>query len=841
MKQGTESCLRVALLLLASLPGGIAAEVVMDGSLGPGGALGGPDYAITQDLGKTVGSNLFQSFSRFNISNGESATFSGNSGINNIISRVTGGSRSSIDGLVRSTIPGANFYFINPYGVVFGPNASIDVGGSFNAGTADYIALDGTGRFDAINPDDSVLTVDPPSAFGFYAGTPAGIEVGDALLQTEPSQTLYLAGGDIDIDDGNLYAPDGQVVLTSVASAGEVPVDPAAIDLDGFQSLGTIRIANPSGEFPFIGLGDVGNLDVTTLTPGDAAGGGRIVIRSGDFFLDNGKLRAEVIEDVAGGGIDIQARGAVALSGDAQLLTRSFVFSGNAGPVNLEAGTLTMTGDAIIRSDTVGTGTGGTVTVTADGVVMADATRIAAGAQSSGAGGSVVITTGSLAMTDHANVKTSTFGGNATGNAGDVTIRTDSLVMEDDATINTSTELGSQGHAGRVGVQAGEVQLEDAAWIISFTETPGDAGRIEIGSDRMTLQDQSVVSTTTFSSGAGGTILIDTGELVLSDAAVITSGTEGSGPAGNVIITADSLTGNGDAIVSSESEGGNFYVRGDADLSEATGGGDGGTVQVSVDNVVLGKDAGIFSGTGGSGAGGNVELAVARLKLNGDSQISAVSTGTGVAGNIGIQATNKVELEGGAITTETLAADGGNIHITANQLVYLLDSVISTSVEGGLGDGGNITIDPVFVILNNSSIIANAHGGNGGNILIIAENFFQDQTSIIEASSDLGINGTIVIKSPEEEVSNTLAELPESLLEDMQLVSNRCDLRTRKDLSSLVVVGRDGLPSSPDDYVTVRVPSGMTRNSDRYTVSYPQIRLGHDYRPGELLVFQCLR
>jgi len=631
MKYRTELCLRAALLLLASLPAGIAAEVVMDGSLGPGGALGGPDYAITQDLGKTVGSNLFQSFSRFNISNGESATFSGNSGINNIISRVTGGSRSNIDGLVRSTIPGANFYFINPYGVVFGPNASIDVGGSFHAGTADYLALDGSGRFDAINPDDSVLTVDPPSAFGFYAGTPAGIEVGDALLQTAQSQTLYLAGGDIDIVDGNLYAPDGQVVLASVASAGEVPTDPAAIDLGGFQSLGTIRIANPSGEFPFIGLGDVGNLDVTTLTPGDAAGGGRIVIRSGDFFLDNGKLRAEVFEAVDGGGIDVAARGTVGLSRDAQWLTRSFVFSGNAGPVTLEAGTLSMTEDATIRSDTVGSGAGGTVTVMADGVVMADQSRIAADARSSGSGGSVVITTGSLAMLDDAIVKTSTVGGNTTGDAGDVTIRTDSLVMEGDATINTSTELGSQGQAGRIEVQAGDVQMEDAAWMISFTETPGDAGRIEIGSDRMTMRDQSVVSTTTFSSGAGGTILINTGELELSDAAVITSGTEGSGPAGNVIITADSLTGNGDAIVSSETEGGNFYVRGGADLSDATGGGDGGTVQLSADSVVLGQAAGIFSGTGGSGAGGDVELAVAKLKLKGDSQISAVSTGTGVA------------------------------------------------------------------------------------------------------------------------------------------------------------------------------------------------------------------
>jgi filamentous hemagglutinin family protein len=847
MQHGFTPGVRYTILLVMALSGPVQAEVVLDGSMGTGGALSGPDYAITQDLGNTSasGQDLFHSFTSFNLTNTESATFSGDPGIKNIVSRVTGGSTSNINGLVRSTIPGANFYFINPAGVVFGPDAGVNVGGSFYAGTADYVALENGERFDAHNTNASTLELAPPTAFGFSSWTPAGIQVNGPLLQGAQSQTLSLTGGDIDIVDGNLYAPDGRVVLASVASPGEVTLGPASLSLQEFESLGTINVSNPSGEFPFFGLGEIGNLDVTTRVPGDAAGGGKIIIRGGDFFLADGLLRAEVIESVDGGGIDVKVRGTARLSGDSKLFTRAFVFEGDAGPVRLEANTITLEGDASIRSDAAGTGQGGTITVTADEVIMRDGSSISADALSSGDGGSVLVSTGSFAMLDDAQVKTSAVGSSASGDAGNVIIQSGNLFMSGDATINSSSELGSQGQAGSVEVTASNLQMEEAAWIISYTETERDAGRIDIDAGQMAMLDQSVVSTSTFSGGNGGTIVVTADNLYLQDTAVITSGTEGSGNAGNVIINAGNLTAQGDAILSSESEGGNFFVRSGADLSTASGGGDGGTVQVNADMVTLNGNASVSSGTRGTGAGGNVELVLTSLFLNGASRIAATSTGSGVAGDINVEAGNTVQLSGGAITTETLDADGGNIHINASQLVYLLNSVISTSVSGGLGDGGNITIDPVFVVLNNSSIIANAHEGNGGNILIVAENFFQDPYSRIEATSDLGIDGTIVIKSPDENVSSSLADMPDSLLAEMELASRQCDLRTRKDISSLVMVGRDGLPPSPDDYVAVRLPVGpppaakLAGNTGQGRSAHPVIRLGNDYHPGELLVLQC--
>jgi large exoprotein involved in heme utilization and adhesion len=59
-------------ILVSSL--GANAEVTLDGTLGRGGALPGPDYLIRADLGRQHGGNLFHSFKDFNLSRLESAT-----------------------------------------------------------------------------------------------------------------------------------------------------------------------------------------------------------------------------------------------------------------------------------------------------------------------------------------------------------------------------------------------------------------------------------------------------------------------------------------------------------------------------------------------------------------------------------------------------------------------------------------------------------------------------------------------------------------------------------------------------------------------------------------------
>ncbi len=831
-------------ILAASLCAPVAAEITLDGTMGgPSGSVSGPNYAITQGLGKTVGSNLFHSFSDFNVDTNESATFSG-TGISNIISRVTGSGASSIDGTLRSTIVGANLFLINPNGLVFGPDASIDVGGAFYASSADYVALSDGGRFDAVNPGASTLSVAPPSAFGFLGDNPGGIQVNDSLLQAQQAQHLGFVGGDIQIVDGNLYAPEGQLSLVSVASAGEVPVDPTAVDLDVFTSLGTITVSNPSGSFPFIGLGEVGNLDVTTDNPFDGIGGGRIVIRGGNFYLDGGHVRAAVIENIDGGGIDIKVDGTVNMSGDGQLLTPTNICSGNAGPITIDAESLVMSEDAVISSESGGAGQGGLVLIDVNSIAMTDSAVIKADARSGGAGGSLEIHTSDLFMDDDSRLSTSTVSNNASGGAGTILVDADNMSMMGDATVNSSSEDESDGQAGRIDLLlTGNLIMSEGAWIISYTETDQDAGRIEVTSNNMTMNDQSAVSTGTFAAGDGGLIVINTGILTLGDSAVITSGTEGSGKAGDVIINADTIVAGGNAAVSSESEGGNPFVRGTPDLSNANGGGAGGDVQLNGGLLILNQNSRVASGTGGSGAGGKVSIRLANLQVRDNSSVSAVSTGTGRAGNIDIRASDGVELIGGSVTTETTSADGGNIDIAATELVYLKDGKITTSVDGGLGnggnikldvggtvylvdseittsvgggvgDGGNIGIDPIFVILNRSSITANAVGGNGGNIHIVTGFFIISTDSLVTASSELGIDGVINIETTDSNVSGGLVVLPSAFHDASGLLMNRCGAaRVAARRSSLVLAGRGGVPAGPDGYLSSFEPRGRSDQS----------------------------
>ncbi|HET6249348.1 MAG TPA: filamentous hemagglutinin N-terminal domain-containing protein, partial [Tepidisphaeraceae bacterium] len=116
---------RTSRLILAALAGVLSADfcragsVVTDGSVGARATLTGPTFNIPASLGQQKGANLFHSFSTFNLSSGETASFSGPTSVGNVIARVAGG-QSSIDGTVQCSIPGANLYLINPAGVVFG-------------------------------------------------------------------------------------------------------------------------------------------------------------------------------------------------------------------------------------------------------------------------------------------------------------------------------------------------------------------------------------------------------------------------------------------------------------------------------------------------------------------------------------------------------------------------------------------------------------------------------------------------------------------------------------------------------------------------------------------------
>ena len=220
-----------------------------------------------------MGPNLFHSFDRFSVGTKDTARFSGPTGIKNILSRVTGGQPSVIDGQLQSTIPEANLYLLNPSGVVFGPNAGLDIRGSFHVSTADYLRLADGARFFARLSETSTLSVAPPVAFGFLGPQPAAITVQGSTLQVPEGQTLSVVGGDTKIVGGALRAPSGRIQLASVAAAGEVlPVTsgPAPdLQVDSVARLGRIALSpGEQGQRTFLDAG--GNGGGTVLIRGDA-------------------------------------------------------------------------------------------------------------------------------------------------------------------------------------------------------------------------------------------------------------------------------------------------------------------------------------------------------------------------------------------------------------------------------------------------------------------------------------------------------------------------------------------------------------------------------------------
>src|ERR671910_1402681 len=195
---------RLGLLLAALLTAGPAqAQIVTDGSVGPKVSLSGGQIEIGADLGSRRGDNLFHSFEKFGIATGQTAIFTGPGDIKNVISRVTGGEVSNIDGKLASTVGQADLYFLNPAGVMFGPNAQLDVPGSLHVSTAHELRFADGARFSALDKTGSGLTVAPPEAFGFLDRPPGHITVDQSQLQLTPGKAFSLVGGNIDIAGGS--------------------------------------------------------------------------------------------------------------------------------------------------------------------------------------------------------------------------------------------------------------------------------------------------------------------------------------------------------------------------------------------------------------------------------------------------------------------------------------------------------------------------------------------------------------------------------------------------------------------------------------------------------------
>jgi len=283
----------------------------------------GNAYTITG--GAIRGNNLFHSFDLFSVPSSGSATFNGPSAIANILSRVTGGQPSTIEGIInsRTSMPTANFYLINPSGVIFKSGAQLEVGGSFHVSTADYLRLDDGVQFLARPVPGDLLTAAPPIAFGFLGPTPAPISIQGGTLEVPNLRTLSVVGGDVQMVGGTLKASGGRIQIASTASAREVVLTPDP-DVGSFTGLGRI---------------DVSGQAVIDASGVAAVGAGTVLIRGGRLIVDNSNLAANTVNgNGAARGIDFQTAEDIVLPNGISVGTQTSG-AGLGGDIALHTGT----------------------------------------------------------------------------------------------------------------------------------------------------------------------------------------------------------------------------------------------------------------------------------------------------------------------------------------------------------------------------------------------------------------------------------------------------------------------------------------------------------------------
>ena len=850
----------LALLFLSTYPA--IAQISSDGTL-PTQIIQSEDF-LEITGGSQAGDNLFHSFAEFSILNGGEVWFNNAPEIQNIISRVTGGSISRIDGLITAN-GNANLFLLNPNGIVFGSNASLNIGGSFVGSTADRIVFADGSSFNTTPTDNPpLLTISIPLGVQF-GSNPAPIQVqGEdysppnpprTFLQVAPAKTLALIGGKINIQNAVLLAEDGRIELGSVNSNTLVNWEES--------SQGFVLSYEESNNFKDLQL-QQSFLDVSGL------GGGAIQVQGEQINLIDSGIFANTFDLDTGDGITF--------NGEQLNITNSILQSTTFSPargsdINLKADTLTIQGSAaIVSAETRGDGVGGNINIQATVVTLDDLSLV--GTQTSGMGnaGDLTIETDTLRVNNGAQALVNTI---SPGSGGILTINAkesvDLVGTENlDGEIIRSglfAEVNDFGSSGGIIIATDQFNIVDGAQISAATFSNADAGNVTINAETITLRgfdNSELGSSGIFSNvergatGNGGNVNLTTDNLLLEEGAQIIASTFGAGNAGSLEINVGKLlevssdiqdifatglftevesiaTGNGGSININTSQ---FTVQGNRATVSASsrGNGIGGDANITTEQLII-RDGGIIQASSdGQGSGGTINVIasdvveISGTSPNGErsSGLFVEATGAGRAGTINLSANSLILDQQGAITAATALDDGGSISLTVSENLLLRNNSLISATAGtasGNGNGGNIDLDTGFVIAvprDNSDIIANAFFGRGGNINIKANSIFgvefrNQQTSLsdITASSQFGIAGVVEITTIDTEAIKELIEFPTNTVNLENLIVQGCNVPGDNfAVSSLSIIGRGGLPPSPNklENITQTLPDLGSNN-----------------------------
>ncbi|HEY9601511.1 MAG TPA: filamentous hemagglutinin N-terminal domain-containing protein, partial [Allocoleopsis sp.] len=350
----------------------VQAQIVPDGTL-PVNSVVMPGCVVCTIEGGTVrGVNLFHSFREFSVPTGGEAFFNNPTQIETIFSRVTGSSVSNIDGLLRANGT-VSLFFLNPNGVLFGPNARLEIGGSFVASTASSFRFPDGSEFSATNPQaPPLLTVNVTPGVQWGASQPGATITNRGRLAT--GQDLTLLADKLDLQ-GQLQAGRDLTLLAQdtvrVRDALTTPFIASAgrhLMMQGNQSIDILALNHPQsqlqsgGNLSLIGNGDIsgdarffsgGNFSMLTLsgTPGNFVSWFDPIIQAnGDVRFGNYTgvaLKVEATGSIQGGNIRITgaecAAGSLGCVGSIAATDPDFVTLTGSPSVILRAGLASVT------------------------------------------------------------------------------------------------------------------------------------------------------------------------------------------------------------------------------------------------------------------------------------------------------------------------------------------------------------------------------------------------------------------------------------------------------------------------------------------------------------------
>ncbi|MGK7958398.1 MAG: filamentous hemagglutinin N-terminal domain-containing protein [Crocosphaera sp.] len=709
--------------------------------------------------GTESGINLFHSFIEFSVKDGDTVRFiNDNPVIQNIVGRVTGVSTSEIFGRIEAggTASNFNLFLLNPNGIIFGQNASLNLNGSFIATTADAIQFGESGYFSASSPSDPSLLTVQPSAFFFNQYRPNSItnqsrhqtkiESGDLIsvgLQVPNNKSLVLLGGDVTIDGGRLTVPNGRIELGGLVERGTVYLnmngDDLSLSFSDNVAKANVLITNRA----LINVTDKGrgrvsinaqNIEISRLSKllsgnssntnfGSTETGNIRIDATSRFVVDDSTIQSSVLRGRNGNSSDIFIQSeSLSLINGGRILTLSSG-QGNAGDiiVNVRKG-ITIEGQTPERA------------------------------------------TPSVRIPSQITSILLPFG---EGKSGDINLKANSLSLVDSGLLFTST--GGQGNAGNI-----IIRVDDTVSLKNSTPT------------QTTSQIRSAVEDldpTLFprAMGNGGTIDIQTRFLSISEGSLINSSLVNSSP----------------ELIGGKGRGGNIIIN--------------ASDSVNISGVgANGQSSGIFASSqkGAEGQAGNITINTPTFRISEGAQVT-VSSPEQQAGNLSISAQN-LSLKQGLITAETGNSEGdegANITLQVSDLLTMENESLISATANGSADGGNINIDTPFLVAfpptgpNGSDIIAKAEQGNGGRIAINAQGIFGIEENLatpgnrsndLDASSEAGASGEIILNR-ELDPNRGLIRLPENVIDPNALIAqNACKQGSE---SEFVITGRGGLPS----------------------------------------------